>query len=85
MTKKGGVKMKVNREILEKQLILTIEEIVTSKDFEPKKLDNIKERLYRRNILNANLLLNGNIPLNMASIEILYALSEAIYCTLWLE
>lgn len=73
MTKKGGVKMKVNREILEKQLILTIEEIVTSKDFEPKKLDNIKERLYRRNILNANLLLNGNIPLNMASIEILYA------------
>lgn len=71
--------MKVDRDVLEKQLLFAIDEIITSKNFDNKMLDNIKERLYQRNILNATQLLNRNIPLNTVSIQVLYALTEAIY------
>lgn len=56
--------MKVDRDILEKKLLFTINEIITSKNFSNKTLDNIKELLYQRNILNATQLLNRNIPLS---------------------
>lgn len=71
--------MKVDRDILEKKLLFTIDEITTSKNFSNKTLDNIKELLYQRNILNATQLLNKNIPLSTVSIQVLYALTEAIY------
>lgn len=68
-----------DRGVLEKQLLFFINEIITSKDFDNKTLNNIKERLYKRNILDATRLLNRNIPLNTVSIQVLYALTEAIY------
>lgn len=71
--------MKIDRDILEKKLLIAINEIITSKDFSNKTLDNIKESLYQRNIFNATQLLNRNIPLSTVSIQVLYALTEAIY------
>ena len=71
--------MKVDRKILENALLFAINSMITSKEFSNKTLENIKRKLYARNIFNANLLLSLMIPFNAINIQTLYVLAEAIY------